>query len=127
MSGGSGPLDSMRSLEQFLPGEQPRGFMGPDGGPKGKFLFIFFEKEYFTSLAMLSLIIQVVLHILQTHFKWKVFYLVWTHTFKSPFLCIFIYLCVYESYFEYNFFEIDEKFHEILLLINVELAKNLAH
>ena len=72
MSGGNGPLDSMRSLEQFLPGEQPRGFMGPDGGPKGKSLFFFkffFEKEYFTSLAMFSLIIQVVLHILQTHFK----------------------------------------------------------
>ena len=47
MSGGSGPLDSMRSLEQFLPGEQPRGFMGPDGGPKGKSLFfsIFFLKK----------------------------------------------------------------------------------
>ena len=68
MSGGNGPLDSMRSLEQFLPGEQPRGFMGPDGGPKGKFFF-FFEKEHFTSLAMFSLMIQVVLHILQTHFK----------------------------------------------------------
>ena len=67
MSGGNGPLDSMRSLEQFLPGEQPRGFMGPDGGPKGNFFF--FEKEHFTSLAMFSLIIQVVLHILQTHFK----------------------------------------------------------
>ena len=39
MSGGNGPLDSMRSLEQFLPGEQPRGFMGPDGGPKGNFFF----------------------------------------------------------------------------------------
>ena len=73
------------------------------------FFNFFFEKEYFTSLAMFSLMIQVVLHILQTHFKWKVFYLVWTHTFKSPFLCIFIYLCVYESYFEYNFFEIEEK------------------
>ena len=68
MSGGNGPLDSMRSLEQFLPGEQPRGFMGPDGGPKGNFLFLF-KKEHFTSLAMFSLIIQVVLHILQTHFK----------------------------------------------------------
>jgi hypothetical protein len=32
-----GPLDTMRSLEQFLPGDQPRGFMGPDSGPKGKF------------------------------------------------------------------------------------------
>ena len=31
----SGPLDSMRTLEQFLPGEQPRRLMGPDGGPKG--------------------------------------------------------------------------------------------
>jgi len=31
-----GPLDTMRSLEQFLPGDQPRGFMGPDSGPKGK-------------------------------------------------------------------------------------------
>jgi cytoplasmic polyadenylation element-binding protein len=30
-----GPLDTMRSLEQFLPGDQPRGFMGPDSGPKG--------------------------------------------------------------------------------------------
>ena len=35
-SGGSGPLDTMRSLEQFLPGDQPRGFMGPDSGHKGK-------------------------------------------------------------------------------------------
>lgn len=34
--GGGGPLDTMRSLEQFLPGDQPRGFMGPDSGPKGK-------------------------------------------------------------------------------------------
>ena len=42
MSGGNGPLDSMRSLEQFLPGEQPRGFMGPDGGPKGEFLLFYF-------------------------------------------------------------------------------------
>ena len=33
--GMSGPLDSMRTLEQFLPGEQPRRLMGPDGGPKG--------------------------------------------------------------------------------------------
>ena len=33
--GGGGPLDTMRSLEQFLPGDQPRGFMGPDSGPKG--------------------------------------------------------------------------------------------
>ena len=49
MSGGNGPLDSMRSLEQFLPGEQPRGFMGPDGGPKGEFLlfFTFFWKRIF--------------------------------------------------------------------------------
>ena len=46
MSGGNGPLDSMRSLEQFLPGEQPRGFMGPDGGPKGNFLF-FLKKRIF--------------------------------------------------------------------------------
>ena len=30
-----GPLDTMRSLEQYLPGEQPRGFMGPDSGHKG--------------------------------------------------------------------------------------------
>ena len=45
MSGGNGPLDSMRSLEQFLPGEQPRGFMGPDGGPKGKCLFLFMKKN----------------------------------------------------------------------------------
>ena len=41
MSGGNGPLDSMRSLEQFLPGEQPRGFMGPDGGPKGNIFFYY--------------------------------------------------------------------------------------
>ena len=34
---GGGPLDTMRSLEQFLPGDQPRGFMGPDSGPKGEF------------------------------------------------------------------------------------------
>ena len=45
MSGGNGPLDSMRSLEQFLPGEQPRGFMGPDGGPKGNFLFFLKKKN----------------------------------------------------------------------------------
>ena len=37
-----GPLDTMRSLEQFLPGDQPRGFMGPDSGPKGQFLQITF-------------------------------------------------------------------------------------
>lgn len=37
----SGPLDSMRSLEQFLPGEQqPRGFMGPEGGQKGNFIIL---------------------------------------------------------------------------------------
>ena len=39
-----GPLDTMRSLEQFLPGDQPRGFMGPDSGPKGKF-WIFKKKH----------------------------------------------------------------------------------
>lgn len=39
MGGGGGPLDTMRSLEQFLPGDQPRGFMGPDSGPKGNFEF----------------------------------------------------------------------------------------
>ena len=33
---GQGPLDTMRSLEQFLPGDQPRGFMGPESGPKGE-------------------------------------------------------------------------------------------
>ena len=42
-----GPLDTMRSLEQFLPGDQPRGFMGPDSGPKGQFLQItFFSRKY---------------------------------------------------------------------------------
>jgi cytoplasmic polyadenylation element-binding protein len=46
MSGGSGPLDSMRSLEQFLPGEQPRGFMGPDGGPKGKLMPLGSNDDY---------------------------------------------------------------------------------
>ena len=33
---GQGPLDTMRSLEQFLPGDHPRGFMGPESGPKGE-------------------------------------------------------------------------------------------
>ena len=69
MSGGNGPLDSMRSLEQFLPGEQPRGFMGPDGGPKGKCLFLFMKKNILHLKQCFFLIIQVVLHILQTHFK----------------------------------------------------------
>ena len=42
-----GPLDTMRSLEQFLPGDQPRGFMGPDTGPKGQFLQItIFSRQY---------------------------------------------------------------------------------
>ena len=43
-SGGSGPLDTMRSLEQFLPGDQPRGFMGPDSGHKGKLYY--YPKEF---------------------------------------------------------------------------------
>ena len=51
---GGGPLDTMRSLEQFLPGDQPRGFMGPDSGPKGNFQtffrFIFASISSFFSL-----------------------------------------------------------------------------
>ena len=52
MGGGNGPLDSMRSLEQFLPGDQPRGFMGPDSGSKGKTIWLFGLEEIFLILLL---------------------------------------------------------------------------